>query len=113
MYRVIKIGNKDVEMVANGATPYRYKQIFHKDYFRYTTSNNRDGADDMDMMAHMAYVMAMQAAKADMSKLNEETFIEWMGEFDVMDVVNAAAEIMVMINGNAAGTSTPKAEAAQ
>ena len=113
MYRVIKIGEKDVEMVANAATPYRFKQIFRKDYFRYTVSEDRDGAEDMDVMARMAYIMAMQAAKADMAKLNEDTFLEWMEQFGVMDVIGAVADIMDMINGNSAEKSTPKAEAAQ
>ncbi len=30
MYREIQIGEKTVPLLANGATPFWYKQIFHK-----------------------------------------------------------------------------------
>ena len=81
MYREVKLGSHTVPMVANAATVIRYRQIFKRDVlvlFNQTTQSDYTG--------EIAYVMAMQAAKEDFSKLNNDTFLEWAEQFDVLDL---------------------------
>ncbi len=113
MYRVIKIGEKEVEMVATAATTYRYKQIFRRDYYRELNSEDRDKFDNVDIYTRMGFVMAKQAEKADMSKLNEEDFFEWLEQFDPLAVSMAVDQISLLANGSKEGTVDPKKEAAQ
>lgn len=107
MYGVVKIGEKDVEMVANAATPYRYQAIFHKDFLAEVS-----GAKEVypqDFFARMGYVMAMQASKkTDLSKLNEETFLTWLSDFEPSDVFAAADAIADIYNGSAETNTDPK-----
>lgn len=107
MFGKVKIGDKEVEMLANGATPYRYKQIFHDDYLAKVTSGISD-ADATDMMAKMGYVMAMQAAKADMGSLSEDSYIEWLEQFEPNDIYAASSEISDIYAGNTKTEVDPK-----
>lgn len=111
MYKVIKIGAKDVPMLANGATPYRYKQIFRADYFKQVTEDNSP-ATSIDVFTKMGFVMAMQAEKKDMRKVSEDMFFEWLEQFESMDISNACGEIAVLIAGNEGTNADPKKQAA-
>lgn len=112
MYGVVKIGDVDVEMVSNGATPYRFKQIFREDYFRIATKKNRDASENVDTMIKVGFVMAMQAKKADMAKLNEESFYQWLEQFGTFDVISVVPDITDIMNGNEETKADPKKEAA-
>lgn len=106
MYGKITIGGKEVELVANAATPYRYQQIFHEDYLKKVTG--KEEADPNDFFTKIGFVMAMQAAKKDLSKVNVETFYKWLEEFEPSEVFAAAGDIADVFNGEAAGTVDPK-----
>ena len=111
MFGKVKIGEKEVEMVSNGATPYRFKQIFHKDLLKFFADAVNGKADDgeaADMASRLGYVMAMQAAKADLTKLNEDTFIDWLEAFEANDVILAAEDIMGVYGRNMDQTSVAK-----
>ena len=87
------MGSHTVPMVANAATVIRYRQIFGRDLLLLV---NNEG--ESDYTGELAYVMAMQAAKADMSKLSFETYIKWAEEFDVLDLFSqdVSNEIMAI-----------------
>lgn len=106
MYGKVTIGKKEVEMVANAATPYRYQQIFHEDYLKKVMG--KEETEPNDFFAKMGFVMAMQAAKKDMSKLNEESFFKWLEGFEPSDVYAAAGDIAEVYNGNLEGDVDPK-----
>lgn len=92
MTREIKIGDRSVLMSANAATTYRFKQVFKKDILRIMMDEKAEQDDD-DIMK-LAYIMAQQAAGADMTKLNEETYIGWLEGFEPFAFFVASAEIM-------------------
>lgn len=99
MFGTVKIGEKEFEMVANAATPYRYNQIFHEDYMAQVTGKVE--TDPHDFFAKIGYVMAMQATKkTDLSKLNFETYMAWLEQFEPADVFSAVDEIADIYNGN-------------
>lgn len=108
MYGIVRIGSKDVEMVANGATSYRYQQIFHEDMIKKLTSTE-DGLDMTSFMVKLGFVMAMQAEKKrDMNKVNMDTFYEWLGEFEALEPENAAQAISDLYEGNQKSEVDPK-----
>ena len=106
MFGTVKIGNKDVDMLANAATPYRYQMIFKEDFFGRVTGKVE--VESRDFFAKIGYVMAMQAVKADMNKLNVDTFLVWLEGFEPADVFSAAGDIADIYNGTREGSSSPK-----
>ena len=106
MYGKVTIGGKEVELVANAATPYRYQQIFHEDYLKKVTG--KEEADPNDFFAKIGFVMAMQAAKKDLSKINVESFYRWLEEFEPSEVFAAAGDIADVFNGSGQGSADPK-----
>lgn len=106
MYGKVMIGEKEVELVANAATPYRYKAIFHEDFLK--KIKGQEEADPNDFFAKLGYVMAMQAEKKDMSKLSMETFYKWLEEFEPSDVFNACDGIAEVYAGNTETSTDPK-----
>ena len=82
MYKEIVIGAgenpKTIGFLSNGVTPL-------------TDSGDMEIAGDK--IPELAYIMAKQAEKADMSKANYEGYIEWLSQFEALDIVLKAAEI--------------------
>ena len=106
MYGKVMIGDKEVEMVANAATPYRYKAIFGEDFLKKV--KGQEEADPNDFFAKLGYVMAMQAQKKDMAKLNTETFYKWLEGYEPNDVFSACDAISEIYAGNASTDVDPK-----
>ena len=111
MYGTATIGGKDVEMVANAASPYRFKQIFREDFLKRAIETNGNEAESVDLFVKMGFIMAKQAEKADFGKLNEDSFFLWLEDFEPSDVQMAAGEIANIYAGNAETKALPKKEA--
>lgn len=100
MKNEIKIGDKDVVLVANALTPFVYTEIFKKDFLRVLMSfktlegkdQNEYTDDDFGFVlarsasfAEIAFVMAMQGAgktAAQLVNLSRVDFLTWVSEFD-------------------------------
>jgi len=107
MVGTITFGDKAVLLEANAATPYRYKQVFHKDLLKIITH----GAEDSEaayVAMELAYIMAMSAERRDMNKLSEESCYEWLSGFNPNDIYTKAQEIMDLYNGNMISESESK-----
>lgn len=107
MFAKVEIDGKEVELVANAATPFRFKQVFHKDLLQIVGNEKRAQEEGAEIVMELAYIMANAAKKADMNKLNEEMFIEWLEGFSPMAFMNAAGDIMDVYMGSSESTSTP------
>lgn len=98
MFKEIKIGEKTVSLQANGATPLWFKQLFHKDIIAVL-----NGADDVEKVSdcapELAYVMAKQAEKADMTKTSREDFVAWLEQFEPLDILMASSDIITVYMG--------------
>lgn len=81
MYQDVMIGDVSVPMVATASTVVWYKQIFKRDLL---VLFYKDG--ESDFVGELAYVMAMQGAKADMRTCNFDTYIAWMDQFTAIDL---------------------------
>lgn len=105
MRGTVRIGDKDVEMVANGATPFIYKRVFRRDFLQTTQT------EDMCVYTELAFVMTMQAVKPMselLKNLTVDDFYTWVEGFEAMDILNKAAEIFALYQGQANPSSTSK-----
>lgn len=107
MFKTIKIGETELEMSANAATPFRFKQVFKKDLLQILGNEEKAETEGVEAVTQLAYIMAKQAEKTDMSKLNEEGFITWLEDFGAMDFVNSAEEILNVYMDSTVGTAAP------
>lgn len=107
MFGVVNIGGKDVEMLANAATPYRFNQVFKDDFLQRATSGNE--AAQVDLFIKVGFIMAKQAEKkTDISKLNVESFYKWLEDFEPTAMTEAVTEIANIYSGNTVNQATPK-----
>lgn len=105
MRGTITINGRDIDMVANGATPVIYKRVFRRDFLATTQT------EDLDVYSELGFVMAMQAEKPLAELINGlkyEDFIEWISEFEAMDLINHAAEVFALYQAQAQGSSVSK-----
>ena len=111
MYREIKVGKSTVPMLANGATPIRYKMVFGKDLISEFQNVESNYALAMDTISELAFIMAKAAEKADMSKLNMETYIEWLEQFEPLDLTEASDGVVDIYLANSETSSEVKKKA--
>ena len=107
MTNTINIGGKDIEMTANAATPYRYTQLFHEDFFARISDTVTD-ASATDLFTKLAFVMASQAAKADFTKLTIDSFYVWLEQFNANDLIEKLDEISGVYSGTSETVADPK-----
>ena len=117
MRGTVKIGERDVDMLANGASPFIYKKIFHKDFLTTVGTNyvDADGKKKTDMdtnaITEMAFVMHMQTVKTFKEILDTvtvEDFVAWISEFEPLDFAMTMAEIMGLYYQQQKTTVSPK-----
>lgn len=109
MRGTINIGEKSIDMVANGATPFIYKKVFRRDFLASTAANEKE--PDMDAFTQLGFIMAMQAQKPLAELVNGlkiEDFYEWIEGFEALDLVTHATEIFALYQAQAEGSSVPK-----
>lgn len=107
MFAKLTIGEKEVELTANAATPFRFKQVFHKDLFSIFGNESKAETEGLEAVTQLAYIMSKQAEKADMNKLNEEEFIAWLEGFEPMAFAESAEEILNVYMGSSISTANP------
>ena len=106
MRGTITFGDKPVELVANGATPVLYKRVFRRDFL-----NSANKADDMDIYVELAFIMAKQAEKPMSELINGlkyEDYLEWVQDFEAMDIITKVTDIFSLYQGQAVQTSVSK-----
>ena len=117
MRGTVRIGERDVDMLANAASPFIYKKIFHKDFLmtvgtNYVDADGKQKTDvDTNAITEMAFVMYMQTVKTFKEILNTvtvEDFVAWIFEFEPLDFAMAMAEIMGLYYQQQKTTVSPK-----
>lgn len=97
---------RTVPMLANAATPIRYKMIFGKDLL--SSAITADGDLDTEIVSKLAFLMSKQSAKVDLRALNEDEYIAWLEDFDSMAFVNNAREIFNVYMSSKGNSSKQK-----
>ena len=109
MYRIVKIGDVDVPMLAMASVDIYYKNIFHEDPIKAQLSADEGAL--VSCMMRMGYVMAKFAElhdRKEMNKLNEDTYLDWLDGFYRADYLEALADIRAAYEEQKAPTGTEK-----
>ena len=107
MFKEVVIDGREVGLVANAATPFRYRQVFQKDLLQILGNEEKADTEGVSAITELAFIMAKQAEKADMSKLNFDMFLTWLEDFSAMAFIEAAEDILSVYTDSTQGTSTP------
>lgn len=108
MYREIKIGNGTFPMSANGATPIRYRMVFGKDLISEFQKVESNYSVAIDTISELAFIMAKAGEKADMDKLNLNTYVTWLEQFEPFDITDASESIIDLYMSNSKASSEVK-----
>ena len=111
MYKEITLKQADgaevpYKFLASGTTAYRYMQVFHEDLMKKITSFEKD--NDYTIADKLAYIMNAQAEGKDMKTLNFESFMIWADQFEAMELITHAPEIVELYLGSKVTKSIPK-----
>ena len=66
------------------------------------------GSGKLDTVSKMAYIMNRQAEKAEMNKLNFETYLDWLEQFETLTFLTHALDFISLYMDNREGTSALK-----
>lgn len=106
MFKEVTIGDKEIEMLANGATPFWFRQVFSEDFF--TEVQTTDDGKTVELFTKVGFIMAKQAKGADMKKVNVGQFMKWLEDFAPMDFPDAVPAIVDLYMSQTKETSKPK-----
>lgn len=111
MYGEIKLNDPKgdtltIPMLANAATPIRYKMLFQRDLLAGIVTS--DGNFDTGVVSKLAFLMAKQAAKVDLAALNIDQYVEWLEDFDSMAFIDNAQDILDLFIKSKNNTSKSK-----
>lgn len=98
-FGIVKIGNKEIPMASNAATPIRYRQVFHKNLNSFFLGKMPE-EESSEMVGELAYIMAKSGAGADMNKLSLDDYMEWLTGFGALDFDAAVKDIIGLYQGN-------------
>lgn len=73
-----------------------YLHIFHEDPIKKQARDDLDEGDMIDLMSKMGFVMAKYAELKDrkkMRELNEDAYLEWLEQFDRMELIEALGDV--------------------
>lgn len=107
MFKKVNVDGKEIELVANAATPFRFKQIFKRDLLQILGNEEKAESEGVEAVTELAFIMAKQAEGVDMNKLNEEEFINWLEDFSAMAFINSAEDILSVYMDSTLSTATP------
>lgn len=110
MFNNVKIGDKTVPMLSMASVDVFYRNIFHEDPMKLQMETEDAGAL-INFHTRMAFIMAKYAEchdRREMAKLNEDSFLDWLDQFDRMDLMAALEDVMKTYNGQALTASEAK-----
>ena len=110
MFNTVRIGEKDVPMMAMASVDVYYRNIFHEDPIKLQTKDPDEG-DLINFVMKMGFVMAKFAEVKDrkeMNKLTEDNFLDWLDQFDRADYLQALGDIRMTYEGQTVTASDAK-----
>lgn len=116
MYNVVKIGDKDVPMLAMASVDVYYRNIFREDPIKIQAAESFSPAEAVELYMRLGFVMAKFAEspkREAMAKLNEDAFLDWMDGFDRGDYMQALGDIRLTYEGQAVSTADAKKKAGE
>lgn len=113
MYGIVKIGEKEVPMMAMASTDYYFKNVFGDDLLKKMSDKELPVSDMIDTVLKLGFIMAKFAelkTRKEMLKLNMDAFFEWLDEIPHEDVYDddTLVAIQDIYQGNKKTTSEVK-----
>lgn len=90
-------GGKTVELAANAATPFRFKQLFNEDLLKIFHQGSQSEENQMmiaDVVTKLAFIMNRQAEGADMNKISMDDFYSWLEDYEPMDFIMVSQDVI-------------------
>ena len=94
MVKTITIDGQEIKLAANAATPFRFRQTFHRDLLQILGNEEKAEAEGVETISELAFIMAKQAEGVEMAKLSEDEFFTWLEGFGPMAFIESAEEIL-------------------
>lgn len=108
-YGTIKTsGGREVNLLANALTKYRYRQVFGSDLMDELQNVTEGSAGQQaELFEKLCYVMATQAEKRS-ETASIEDFLAWLEDFGSGEILESALEIVAIYQSNQKGLSEIK-----
>ena len=113
MFRVVKIGEKDVPMLAMSSVNLYYKRVFGVDPIVLLGSTEElPTGEAVNLYMGMGFIMAKMAEgnRDQMKRLNEDMYLDWLDGFDNAEMMAAIPDISAVYNGQNAAQSEKKTQ---
>lgn len=110
MYNKIVIGEKEVPMLSMASVDLYYRNIFGEDPVALQTKGIDEG-DMINFIIRMGFVMAKFAELKDrkeMLKLNEDSFLDWLDQFERNALFAALPDVQKTYEGQMVTTADAK-----
>lgn len=114
MYKIVKIGDKEVPMMAMASSDVYYKRVFGEDPLKIVTAQNT--GDSTGLLFQMGFILAKQAELRDRKKMMALTvndYVDWLDQFEYSDYLESLDKIATVYYGNKAISSQEKKENGQ
>ena len=122
MFKELDRNGVKMNLLANGATPYIYKNVFKEDLLLGMNTNqlNTESKDEelaskaglnlVDIGIKLAYIMNAQAEKKKLSALSYDDFYKWLEQFEATTLYDdeLMAEVYSVLHSDMETTSEAK-----
>ena len=111
MQKTVNIGEKEVEMRSTAATAIRYRNVFHRDILKELSEINPEkiDAEVIEKIQQLGFIMAKTAEGVNMTQLTDDDYMDWLDQFDSLEMMQAAKDIVdVYIGGKASESELKK-----
>lgn len=113
MYHIVKIGDKEVPMLAMSSVNLYYKRVFGVDPIVLLGSTEElPTGDAVNLYMGMGFIMAKMAEgnRDQMKRLNEDMYLDWLDGFDNAEMMAAIPDISAVYNGQNTSLSEKKTQ---
>lgn len=113
MQKSIMIGDVEVAMRASAATAIRYRNTFHGDIMKELMEMNPEQIDSsvIEKIQKLAFIMTKSAEGANMTALTEDDYLEWLDQFDSLEMMTASKDIVsIYLGGKVSESELKKTE---
>lgn len=113
MQKSIMIGDVEVAMRASAATAIRYRNTFHGDIMKELMEMNPEQIDSsvIEKIQKLAFIMAKSAEGVNMTALTEDDYLEWLDQFDSLEMMTASKDIVsIYLGGKVSESELKKTE---
>ena len=121
MYKVIAIGQEKIPILSKASTNMYYKSVFHEDPITVQSKDDVENAERIYFSQKLTFIMmkqaeaqeAVTAGKASsirdfMQKVTEDDYLDWLDQFDFMDLQESFEEVLEVYTASNKSTSTAK-----